>query len=671
MLQHNQKLQQEMAEKIIWVDKAGFLSAKQMLWLSDFAERNGNRVILSGDTRQHHSVERGDMLRILQKAGAISTAQLTEIQRQQDPELRAAVFSLSEGDVVKGFEALEAQGRIAELEDDSERVNAIIEAHLAALKQGKTSVIVSPTHAEARHVADSLRAAMREQRLLAGEEVKLSRLQNTGWTYAQRCDAINYAPGQVIEFHKRTPALVETDRYMITGIQKNGLRQVEAPGLSPLTLRSDGEVGDWVEVPRREYFQRGEKWEVVSAAEGKILLERHGFRRSLSASRASSFSVFVKEEIAVAVGDTVRVTKTHPSLEGRDLINNELLKVIAIRDGLIRFDNGASLGTHELGHIDQGHVVTSHASQGKTVDQVLISTPVNSFDLVNTIMFYVSVSRGRDQARVFTDSKGALLEAIENNLGTRLGASELLNEVAQTAEERERAAARKERLEAKRMDLESKEAEFEARRLTQLKADKAILAKLYRSGRLPGGRKADKVRAAKELLAKLSPDELKEFGPTLQRVITGAQPGSRVALPKARRPRNTQTRKPTKKTVTNYERELRKKFAEQYPNPTPEQSARIERKIGELLAKQRQAPLAQAVNFQQMQVRSYENRLRATLATKYPNPTPAQARQLEQRFDQLVAQYHARLAAKAEGVKRYYQPQTPAQTQDKEITRER
>ena len=100
--------------------------------------------------------------------------------------------------------------------------------------------------------------------------------------------------------------------------------------------------------------------------------------------------------------------------------------------------------------------MTSHASQSKTVDQVLISTPVNSFDLVNAIMFYVSISRGRDQARVFTDSKGALLEAIENNLGTRLGASELLNEVAQTAEERERVAARKERLEAKRMDLESK-----------------------------------------------------------------------------------------------------------------------------------------------------------------------------------------------------------------------
>ena len=511
MLQHNERLQEEVAAKTIWVDEAGFLSAKQMLWLAQFAERNGNRVILSGDTHQHHSVERGDMLRILEKAGAASTAQLTEIQRQQDPALRAAVFALSEGDILGGFEALDGQGRITELEDDSERVNAIIEAHLGALKEGRTSVIVSPTHAEGRHVAESLRAAMREQGRLTGEEVKLTRLQNSGWTYAQRCDAINYAPGQVIEFHQKTPAQAETDRYMSTATAKAGLKRLEAPGLPPL-MRIDGEVGDWVQVPRREYFERGEKWEVVSAAEGKILLERDGVRRALSTSRASSFSVFEKEEISIAVGDTVRVTKTHRSLEGRDLVNNDLLKVIAIRDGLVRFDNGESLRTHELAHIDQGHVVTSHASQGKTVDQVLISAPVNSFDLVNAIMFYVSVSRGRGQARVFTDSKGALLEAIENNLGIRLSASELLNEVAQTAEERARAAARKERLEAKRDDLELKEAEFEAQRGAERQADKAILAKLYRSGRLQGGRRADKLRAAKELLAKLSPDELRELG---------------------------------------------------------------------------------------------------------------------------------------------------------------
>jgi hypothetical protein len=32
-------------------------------------------------------------------------------------------------------------------------------------------------------------------------------------------------------------------------------------------------------------------------------------------------------------------------------------------------------------HIDQGIAVTSHASQGKTVDEVIVSVPVEAFSL--------------------------------------------------------------------------------------------------------------------------------------------------------------------------------------------------------------------------------------------------------------------------------------------------
>jgi ATP-dependent exoDNAse (exonuclease V) alpha subunit len=37
-----------------------------------------------------------------------------------------------------------------------------------------------------------------------------------------------------------------------------------------------------------------------------------------------------------------------------------------------------------LWHLDQGFAVTSHASQGKTVDQVIVSAPVIAFSQVNT-----------------------------------------------------------------------------------------------------------------------------------------------------------------------------------------------------------------------------------------------------------------------------------------------
>jgi ATP-dependent exoDNAse (exonuclease V) alpha subunit len=55
--------------KILLVDEAGFLSVHEMRQLVSFGAGNNCRVILSGDSRQHHSVERGDALRILEKTG--------------------------------------------------------------------------------------------------------------------------------------------------------------------------------------------------------------------------------------------------------------------------------------------------------------------------------------------------------------------------------------------------------------------------------------------------------------------------------------------------------------------------------------------------------------------------------------------------------------------------
>jgi hypothetical protein len=62
--------------------------------------------------------------------------------------------------------------------------------------------------------------------------------------------------------------------------------------------------------------------------------------------------------------------------------------------------------------VDQGIVVTSHASQGKTVAQVIVSVPVDSFSQANEAQFYVSMSRARKTMHLFTDSKIALREAV-------------------------------------------------------------------------------------------------------------------------------------------------------------------------------------------------------------------------------------------------------------------
>ena len=163
-------LQEATRGQVLWVDEAGFLSARDMRWLVEFASKSDCRLILSGDTRQHHGVERGDALRVMETNGVVTQAALTKIFRQQIPALRAAIQDLSQGKSAEGFDKLDKFGAIREIEDNAERLSAIVRTHLAALDLKRTSLVVAPTHAECRTIADAMRAELKKTGILAEAE---------------------------------------------------------------------------------------------------------------------------------------------------------------------------------------------------------------------------------------------------------------------------------------------------------------------------------------------------------------------------------------------------------------------------------------------------------------------------------------------------------------------
>jgi conjugative relaxase-like TrwC/TraI family protein len=532
MLMHNEALQAETAGKILWVDEAGFLSSRQMLWLAEYAAKHNSRVVLTGDPHQHHAVERGDMLRILVKADAVRVAELTEIQRQKDPALRSAVHALSTGEIGRGFEMLDNAGRITEIEDDSERDFVLVQKHLEALAQGQSSLVVSPTHAEAKNVADKIRSSLRECGAIGAEEWIVQRLVNTGWTYAERRDATLYQAGQVVEFHRGSWSLAQ-DRQ------------------------------------KRVRFNRGEQWLVVEASENKVLVEHNGQSAWLGTSRANDFAVYAREELHLSIGDTVRITKNHPSSDRVTLLNNWRFAIESISESELMLTNGVKLDVRRPMHVDQGYAVTSHSSQGQTVDQVLVTAPVRSMDLVSAIMFYVGVSRARNHVQVFTDSRAALLEAVEENLGVRTAAVEAMGEVKPSSDEIRLKETQQHRREEKQRERDEAARKRDEAREAERNADKVILARLFRSGRLGTGKdREDVVARARQLLSDFTELERREFGPTLERLIAavdaGPGRGNKTDLESLR---------------ARYEGELVARFAERYPDPSPEQKAKIEARV--------------------------------------------------------------------------------------------
>ena len=384
----NKDLQQAAIGQVLWVDEAGFLSVRQMLELEEFAAEQNCRLVVTGDTKQHHSVQRGDALRILERSGVIAQATLTKIHRQRIPELRAAIEDLSKGRTTEGFDKLDKFGAIQEIPDDAGRLSAIAEKQIEALKAQRSTLIIAPTHRECRAIAGAVRQAMKEKGLLSDSEHSVTRLQRLNLTDSQQRDVVTYEPGQIVEFHR-----------IAKGAVREGVQE------------------------RR--FKSGEQWEVLRREEGAVIVGKDGVEKHLPLDQARKFSVFEREKITLSIGDRIRFTKNIKH-RGQKFLNNQLRTVVRIDDGKIIFDKGEIVRNGAALHLDQGIAVTSHASQAKTVDQVIASVPVRAFSQANEAQFYVSMSRARWAMHVFTDSKVALRDAVTRP-SKRLSSWELLD----------------------------------------------------------------------------------------------------------------------------------------------------------------------------------------------------------------------------------------------------
>lgn len=71
-----------------------------------------------------------------------------------------------------------------------------------------------------------------------------------------------------------------------------------------------------------------------------------------------------------------------------------------------------------------GYVDTSHAAQGKTVDRVFVALGSQSLAAANIKQWYVSLSRGKEMAKVYVEDKKEVRDAIAKG-AERLSAVEL------------------------------------------------------------------------------------------------------------------------------------------------------------------------------------------------------------------------------------------------------
>ena len=106
-----------------------------------------------------------------------------------------------------------------------------------------------------------------------------------------------------------------------------------------------------------------------------------------------------KRKLKIAAGDKLLL---QANTAGKRFINGELVEVRAIQGDSVMLADGRVI-TAEYRTFTHGYAVTSHAAQGKTVDEVLLVASSRSLPAINQEQFYVSISRG---SRTLSDLHG-------------------------------------------------------------------------------------------------------------------------------------------------------------------------------------------------------------------------------------------------------------------------
>lgn len=365
----NQKLQEKTANQIILVDEAAMVSTRDMLAIFNIAKKQNSRVILAGDYKQHHSVEAGDAMRMLENKTSLPIKRVREVVRQnKNPELKNIVSLLAKGQHEKAFRALDKNGHILQIKDQDKRDQAIAQDYLKTIASGKTALLVCPTHNEGQRVTNRIREVLKDKGLIDAKEVKFETQKNLSLTRAEKQDARSFAPGMLVQFHKRIRGFRHGTSYEVVGLNDQGRVLIKAPrAKSPSPLP----------------------------------FEAH-----------DSYQVYERTMTSIAKGDLLRINANGKTLEGKNINNGQVLKVNGFdRDGNIMTSPGRTV-PKDYGNLGFGYFRTSHSSQGKDAQVLLLSQGSESFTASNQKQFYVSVSRGAEQVRIYTDDKKELAQAI-------------------------------------------------------------------------------------------------------------------------------------------------------------------------------------------------------------------------------------------------------------------
>jgi len=355
--------------KEVWVvDEASMISSKEMNELLKLAKEADARVVVSGDIKQLRAVEQGKIFEDMQKNG-MNTLNMTEKVRQKEEQYKELTKAFSEKDFTKTIENLEKSGKVHEIQNKNERIEAIKQEYLKG--DYKKTHIVTATNKTKNELNQAIREELKKQ----------GKIDKQGYVYTVK-ESKNLSP--------------EEKKYAFS-YQKGDIVHISRQDMKEMGISSKTNDFKVKEVNTKENS--------ITVTNGKkeynINLQKHG----------EKLSVYSQKQIEISKGDKVMTLKNDKKLG----INNGEQWIVKNIDakGNITLKNDNKEKTFNIkdkyNYIDHSYASTIYKSQGMTVNKIIYDCSRKT----NYNEMYTSLTRGKQEYSIYTNDKQEMYQSMQ------------------------------------------------------------------------------------------------------------------------------------------------------------------------------------------------------------------------------------------------------------------
>jgi conjugative relaxase-like TrwC/TraI family protein len=361
----------------VWiVDESSMVGSLNMHKILQLAEKNEAKVVLVGDTKQFMAVAQGKIFGELQDKTHVDRVEITEVKRQKTQHTRDAVAAIKEQNFAKAFDVLDNHGCLTEINHRDDRIKCVLDKYREYTQDDKECFILTGTNKDRTEINNLIR-----DELEAKGKIVDSRAFNTfvraDVERLDKCFARKYSAGQILILRKECG---------------------DIPQGTQVTILHPNKENDTLTV--QYYDKKLNKYQKTD-----IDVRQH----------YAKYDVYNVVEKRFGVGDRVIFNKNDRGVG----VSNGQTGVIRKfqKDGTAVIDIGRkkvkcnlnNTGANAYNYLDHGYCITTHKSQGASIDNVIVYTDLDAM-ATNYNAFYVMTTRVKENISLITNDKQKLME---------------------------------------------------------------------------------------------------------------------------------------------------------------------------------------------------------------------------------------------------------------------